>query len=401
MTGSIVLDVVISLVFLYLIYSLFASIFQEVLATLLGFRAKVLEKALLRMLEDGKITTGSRYGDRIKGFLHLFGKKVNYYNKPVATSFYTHPLIKYLAEDNYYSKPAYINAQDFSKVMIDLLGGIVNPKDMPRITEIARNIENGTINTFPTSPEDRKHPLYKAQLSLKENAPETWQCEINIETRLYLKSLLLEAQYDIEKFRFLLENWFDSTMERATGWYKRYTQLILLIIGLMLSVIFNVDTITIARKLTRDPELREQMVQSANQYLEREKELSERIAELRKQKSPDTASAEALREKLIEHIGRTNEFYEEDLQNLNQQLGLKLNKENIKWYTPFGWLLTAFAISLGAPFWFDLLNRLVKIRGAGTKIDTEAGKDVSKQSAIEKIRQNNLPEQKTSEEAVG
>ena len=30
-----------------------------------------------------------------------------------------------------------------------------------------------------------------------------------------------------------------------------------------------------------------------------------------------------------------------------------------------GWLLTAFAVSLGAPFWFDLLNRFINLRVSG------------------------------------
>jgi len=33
----------------------------------------------------------------------------------------------------------------------------------------------------------------------------------------------------------------------------------------------------------------------------------------------------------------------------------------------FGWILTAAALSLGAPFWFDLLNQFINLRGAGTK----------------------------------
>ncbi len=32
-----------------------------------------------------------------------------------------------------------------------------------------------------------------------------------------------------------------------------------------------------------------------------------------------------------------------------------------------GWLITALAVSLGGPFWFELLNRLVDMRGAGKK----------------------------------
>ena len=38
-----------------------------------------------------------------------------------------------------------------------------------------------------------------------------------------------------------------------------------------------------------------------------------------------------------------------------------------KYINILGWLITALAVSLGAPFWFDLLNRLVKLRGTGTK----------------------------------
>ncbi len=40
-----------------------------------------------------------------------------------------------------------------------------------------------------------------------------------------------------------------------------------------------------------------------------------------------------------------------------------------------GWLLTALALSLGAPFWFDLLNKVVNVRhgiaNPGTKKDVD------------------------------
>ena len=37
--------------------------------------------------------------------------------------------------------------------------------------------------------------------------------------------------------------------------------------------------------------------------------------------------------------------------------------EQLQWHW-LGWLLTALAISLGAPFWFDLLNKFIVIRSA-------------------------------------
>ena len=37
--------------------------------------------------------------------------------------------------------------------------------------------------------------------------------------------------------------------------------------------------------------------------------------------------------------------------------------DQVKWHW-LGWILTALAISLGAPFWFDLLNKFIVIRSA-------------------------------------
>ncbi len=65
-------------------------------------------------------------------------------------------------------------------------------------------------------------------------------------------------------FKVKLEEWFDDTMERATGWYKRYTRVVLFIIGLIVAYVFNVDAIAIHRILSTNKIAREQMVQMAN-----------------------------------------------------------------------------------------------------------------------------------------
>jgi hypothetical protein len=44
-----------------------------------------------------------------------------------------------------------------------------------------------------------------------------------------------------------------------------------------------------------------------------------------------------------------------------------------------GWLVTGFAISLGAPFWFDLLQKLmnINVRGAGPRPASTSGSQTS------------------------
>src|ERR1700749_1455969 len=114
MLNNVALDVFIGLVFVFLIYSLLATIFQEIIATRFAFRAKILEKAVIRMLDDGKSTTKYHLWDRITAILYLFTRTNLLKDKLMAAWFYSPPLIKYLGEDNHYSKPAYLSAQNFS-----------------------------------------------------------------------------------------------------------------------------------------------------------------------------------------------------------------------------------------------------------------------------------------------
>ena len=47
-----------------------------------------------------------------------------------------------------------------------------------------------------------------------------------------------------------------------------------------------------------------------------------------------------------------------------RSLGLPIGWQNTPfvWWAPLGWLLTAIGVSLGAPFWFDLLNKFMVVR---------------------------------------
>jgi hypothetical protein len=49
-------------------------------------------------------------------------------------------------------------------------------------------------------------------------------------------------------------------MERASGWYKRATQSILIVVAFVLAVCFNLDTFYIAQRLLQDEALRAEVV---------------------------------------------------------------------------------------------------------------------------------------------
>jgi len=85
--------------------------------------------------------------------------------------------------------------------------------------------------------------------------------------RNVLKQLLRESGGQLDLFRLEVQNWYNSVMDRAAGWYKRYTQKILLFMGLGIAVVFNADTLALYDRLSNDPETLEQLANAAEQYV--------------------------------------------------------------------------------------------------------------------------------------
>lgn len=156
-----------------------------------------------------------------------------------------------------------------------------------------------------------------------------------------------EAQGDIDKLRSGIAAWFDDSMDRVAGVYKRYMQWITFAVGLTLAVLLNVDTVTLAKSLWLDSALRGQAV-----------ELAQTVA-----KSQDDVAQATL------------VTLQQDLRPLPVGWEEAKGRPDAGWYQSppaviaklVGWLITALAISLGAPFWFDLLSKFVSLRATGNK----------------------------------
>ena len=143
-----------------------------------------------------------------------------------------------------------------------------------------------------------------------------------------------------------MEVWFNNGMERVGGWYKRKSQIIQLSLAFVLAGILNIDSVHMARTLFAvNSPLRESLVQSAKDF------------------SKSGGTAKPLKE-VTDALG-----------SLALPIGwsdFELGKRGPTFL--LGWLITAFAVSLGAPFWFDLLNKFINVRAAG-KAPEETPKD--------------------------
>jgi hypothetical protein len=359
MFNSVVLDVVIGLVFIYLLYSLLVTIIQEMIATVFNFRAKILQRAIVRMLEDEE-----KFKSAFSSLTHLFRSKGNISGKhSLSFDFYNHPLIKFLAENKRHNAPAYIDKETFSKVLTDLLRG------------------------EKVKPGDNIIPLI--QQSLDDKKIKWGTSGIGDQTLSYLNSLWADANCDVMKFRRFLEDWFEETMERTTGWYKRHTRFIVFMLGLAIVILFNVDTIKIVNKLEKDPKIREQLVLQADAFSKAHPDLDREIILMKskngsvqkqgsladsteinqKAVSTDIAQFELLKKEEERLYDRADSLVRIDIGKTNGLMGLGWQSSSFKSVTLLGlgrsllgWLITAIAVSLGAPFWFDLLNKLMRLR---------------------------------------
>ena len=157
-----------------------------------------------------------------------------------------------------------------------------------------------------------------------------------------------EAQGNIDKLRAGIAAWFDDSMDRVAGVYKRYMHWISFVVGLALAVLLNVDTVTLAKSLWLDSALRGSAVELATKTVT--------------QGQGDLAQA-------------TLVTLQQDLRPLPVGWDPAKGRPDANWYQSpaaifaklIGWLITALAISLGAPFWFDLLSKFVSLRATGNK----------------------------------
>ncbi len=154
------------------------------------------------------------------------------------------------------------------------------------------------------------------------------------------------AHGDLQQAQKNIEAWFDSSMERVTGWYKRSTQTMLFLIGLVVAVGGNIDVIRIADHLYRNGPARAALVEQA-QKAAGDDQLLKRM---------DYAGVKAELEGLALPIGW---YGSQQLSHTarDTQAGLS----GLVSHVP-GWLLTALATMLGAPFWFDILSRVMTVR---------------------------------------
>ncbi len=327
------LTAIVGLIGVYVAFALAASWINEQIATALQLRAKTLIAGVRAMIGDS-----------------------------AAADFFNHPLIASLADTKGQSRsrwraltgltfenqripdaaatppsddakalkvPAYVSAEHFAAVIVDVLRKSPNPNAAATFGLTAGDVAAG-INALGGANNPYK-PLYDVLLPI-------WN----------------DARADYDTFVAGLCSWYDSHMDRVSGWYKRSAQTILVYIALFIAIGLNVDSVKIVQELQKNTALANNLAATTLAYYQTHATQTPSPSASPSPSLPCNADCQTELSQLP--IGWTPARLKDGTQSLAAVL-LKL----------FGFLITTLAILLGAPFWFDLLGTIVNVRSAGHK----------------------------------
>lgn len=390
-----VLDVVIGLCFMYLMLSLVCSGINELISWVLSLRANTLYAGIQTLPAEPTLRKAT--GAPSHASLH--------------EALYAHPLIRSLSPQGLLSrllrnraKPSYIPSQSVVLALLDTIGEqTIDPRhvaagidaviaelnranvDIPSdLTDTLRSLRAEgsqavrgvaaqalgdrllhTVQALPSSPPRdtlltllQQHQTLDGVRLLIANMPD------GSALKRQLRLLVDDQVTTVREFRKRMEVWFDSSMDRVSGVYKRRMQLVSLFVGLVVAVGGGVDTVVVGDALYRNPQLRDSLVAHATQSVQKE------------QPSPQlTTSSPPQVNGSLERISQAAGALDGlpiGLRYLSQQrskIDPSLSDGGLQYWLlrTLGMLFTALALSFGAPFWFDLLSKLINIRTAGPR----------------------------------
>ena len=309
MFSSVILDVAIGLIFCFLTVSLVASAVLEALSSVMTWRSKDLRQGIQQMVNDPGFT-----GLALDLYQHA---AINPRGSLTGAALAQNKNAVDLARP-----PAYIASAQFAAALMDILG----------------------LSTA-AQPTDALQASVDAKLQVA-----------NPQIHALVSGIVQRADGDLTIMKTELAAWFDNAMDRLSGAYKRKTQLVSFLVALILSATLNIDSIRVAHELWNHPALAEGL------------KLPPEVAP----PAPNGGSAAP-----VTKAGANAQAGERMIKVLDQHLPVGWQTDTSlpdtspahdAWYwfaMLFGWLITAVAALFGAPFWFDTLQSIVRLKGAG------------------------------------
>lgn len=334
MFNSPVLDLVILLSFTYFISSLILSAISESIAGSLRLRQNDLCRAMENMF----------FSAEWKVF--------------VRTRLTKDPNIESLMKQKGRT-PAYIPAQNFILAILNYIDPVRYAQGVLEF-KANENITHGpSVEISYILPKDIRIVLSAIMMQGNLSTPELLNLRVPTKQEMFEKNL---------------ESFYNNTMDRVTGWYKRKIRKLLFVTGFLLAVALNIDTIKISNDALKDENKLSRTVDNITTEISKIKGIGDSIV------IKDSANRVIFKTSRDTNTANTKEIANQ-LENLTvyyeRTSGYNLGYKNWadftnQWGDDFllkllGILITAFALQLSSTFWFETITKAINIRAVGKK----------------------------------
>ena len=318
MFGSQALEVAIGMAVIFFVVATASSAVVDLISSALKKRSRDLKKSVYRMLSGEKtVPKQGEPQDTTSDFMETLLK-----SGPVAG-------IAAAAKDY----PSYIPAKNFAEGVLSIVG--------------AKFDEDG-----------------KEMADVLDSLPE------NLGNQL--REVAGRVGSDIVAIQAGIEDWFDSAMDRASGGFKRWSRLVLIVVATVIIIVFNVDAVDIGTTLWTSEEVRVEVAENAPDIVE---------DSVDGQTTPTASSAIEQVSTVLAPFGWKQTLC--PAENSPCDVGdYAVNFGKAAWGHLLGWFITVMLVSLGAPFWYGALSKLVALRDTGAKPGKAGAEAGSAQSIL-------------------
>ena len=331
MTLSTIISITITLTFIYLVLSIVTSEIQEIIATALNLRAKNLKQSII----------------------HLLGEHQDESNLTITNKLYEQYLTPTLnpsrGQKTKSPEPSNISSKKFTNGLIETVREVLQYKD-----EVLNHEDESS----------RQARLQQVIDDInKSSLPEKLKTDLSSQVQK-AKRKFTKTEKELQYLEEEIQDWFNDSMEYASEIYKQKAKVISFVLGLILVLTFDVDTINIIDKLSKSEVLVSTFNNAAIEVIKSNSDID----------SCSEADKEVNIKTCITDIQDQLNIALDDIDNL--PIGWNLSAPFKEQFRPFnipnvvnviiGWLISAIAISMGAPFWFTVLRNLINLKSSQT-----------------------------------
>jgi hypothetical protein len=351
MSGFPILDLVAGIIFIYFLLSIISSSAVEMVMTACKLRGKMLGKWLKEIFNlDVTLPDGSK--------------------QKLGRAIMDHCSVTGLSKPG--KAPSYIDAKNFTSAFLEKI-----TYDPENKHSIAMDLDS-IIESIKKS-ESLPHSLQRILLTYAYEARDKYAA-ISKATVTEATSIVSE----VDLFKAKIERWFDTNMDRVSGSLKiKYIRPLTLTIGFVAVVLLNADSIAIAKFLYSNPDARANMAAQAYNAPQ-DTAFQNHVNNIKASKEiskDDSVTLQQIKDSLDAKMALIKKT-RANLESSGLPLGWHKNELREPGSGKYSWklilskitglLATVLAVMMGAPFWFDVLNKISNMRSAGKKPESSS-----------------------------